>query len=223
MTNTERILSHNELLRDCIETAENLPDANNGGGGSDDNSINAFLEGRLAKVDCYGVTEIYPYTFYENQGLKSVRLANVETVGNYNFYNCEALETVDLPSATGNVGTYFCYSCENLKSVNLPNVTALGNYSFQSSSKIEKIDLPSVTSLGSYCFRYATKLKTLILRYSGGVVSRGSSALTSTAISSKSGYIYVPAALVEDYKVASGWSTNASQIRAIEDYPDICG
>lgn len=34
----------------------------------------------------------------------------------------------------------------------------------------------------------------------------------------KDGYIYVPRALVEDYKVATNWTTLASQFRAIEDY-----
>ena len=37
------------------------------------------------------------------------------------------------------------------------------------------------------------------------------------------GYIYVPKALLEDYKVATNWSVYADKFRAIEDYPDICG
>ena len=34
----------------------------------------------------------------------------------------------------------------------------------------------------------------------------------------KDGYIYVPKALIEDYKVATNWATYADQFRAIEDY-----
>ena len=45
----------------------------------------------------------------------------------------------------------------------------------------------------------------------------------STPIASGTGYIYVPAALVDNYKAATNWSTYANQIRAIEDYPEICG
>lgn len=37
------------------------------------------------------------------------------------------------------------------------------------------------------------------------------------------GYIYVPAALIDEYKTATNWATFADQFRAIEDYPDICG
>ena len=36
------------------------------------------------------------------------------------------------------------------------------------------------------------------------------------------GYIYVPKALVEDYKTATNWSVFAEKFRAIEDYPEIC-
>jgi hypothetical protein len=46
---------------------------------------------------------------------------------------------------------------------------------------------------------------------------------TSTPIADGTGYIYVPAALVDTYKADSNWSVYENQIRAIEDYPDICG
>lgn len=37
------------------------------------------------------------------------------------------------------------------------------------------------------------------------------------------GYIYVPKALIEQYKVATNWVAFADKFRAIEDYPEICG
>lgn len=46
-------------------------------------------------------------------------------------------------------------------------------------------------------------------------------AFTGTPIASGTGYIYVPSALVDTYKTK--WSAFANQIRAIEDYPEICG
>ena len=36
------------------------------------------------------------------------------------------------------------------------------------------------------------------------------------------GYIYVPKALIEDYKTATNWSVFTDKFRAIEDYPEIC-
>lgn len=293
MNNLKQIQEHNDLLRECIETAENLPDAGgevvdpiivplnvtengeyyelgvdgynpvvvnvpipdgyikpsgaktittNGvhdvaqytsvnvnvptGGGSGEvvSSVNAFLSGTLEEVDCDGIVTVNPYTFYTNAGLQRVRLANAQSVGNYNFADCDALESVDLPNVTDTVGTYFCYSCSNLTSVNLPKVAGLNNYAFQSSAKIEVIDLPNVTSIGNYSFRYCSKLTTVILRKTDAICTLGgSSAFVSTLIASGTGYIYVPKALIETYKTATNWSKYANQFRAIEDYPEICG
>lgn len=195
-----------------------------GGGGSSQNTINEFLCGTLEQVDCDGCTIVNPYFFYENDGIKTVQLRNATSIGGYNFYACDNLESINLPEATDTVGTYFCYHCDNLISVNIPKVTTLGNYCFQNSAAIALIDLPMVESIGNYAFRYASSLETIILRKTDGVVTlSGSSAFTSTKIASKTGYIYVPSALVDSYKAATNWSKYASQIRAIEDYPEICG
>ena len=50
-----------------------------------------------------------------------------------------------------------------------------------------------------------------------------SNAFGNSAIAKGTGYIYVPYALLEQYKVATNWATYANQFRAIEDYPEICG
>lgn len=72
-------------------------------------------------------------------------------------------------------------------------------------------------------FYGCTALTTLILRGERVIALAATSIFTNTPIASGTGYIYVPSALVEDYKAATNWSTYADQIRAIEDWPDICG
>ena len=204
---------------DIVVTAE-------GGGGSGDstNTVNSFLEGTVEEVNCSGITTLHPYAIYEKQGLKKVTLANVETVEGYNFYNCDELESIDLPKATGTIGIYFCYSCANLTTVNLPKATGLNSYAFQSATNLEFIDLPMVASISNYSFRYCSNLTTLILRKDDGICTLGgTTALAGSGISSKKGYIYVPSALIEEYKVATNWTKFESQFRAIEDYPEICG
>ena len=84
-------------------------------------------------------------------------------------------------------------------------------------------DFPSATSIGNNAFNGCTKLTSLILRSETMATLSSTGALSGTPIASGTGYIYVPAALVDSYKAASNWSTYANQIRAIEDYPDICG
>lgn len=54
MTNAERIQAHNELLVDCIETAENLPDAGSGGT-SGDAIYTAFASNWYISVGNQGV------------------------------------------------------------------------------------------------------------------------------------------------------------------------
>lgn len=87
---------------------------------------------------------------------------------------------------------------------------------------ITKVDT-TVTTVANYTFYSCTTLDTLILRSTSIATLAGVSAFTNTPIKSGTGYIYVPAALVDGYKAATNWSTYAAQFRAIEDYPDICG
>ena len=102
-------------------------------------------------------------------------------------------------------------------------VTSIGDSAFYSCSALTAADFPAATSIGNSAFQYCSKLNTLILR-SGTMATLGNTnAFSNTPISSGTGYIYVPAALVDSYKADSKWSTYSNQIRAIEDYPEICG
>ena len=121
------------------------------------------------------------------------------------------------------VGAYAFQNCSGLTSVSFPNVTSIGDYAFNAAHKLAKADLPKVTSIGQHGFSAANALETLILRNTEKVCSLGSDAVSYTKISSDSGYIYVPAALVDSYKTAANWQNYADQIRAIEDYPEITG
>lgn len=121
------------------------------------------------------------------------------------------------------VGAYAFQNCSGLTSVSFPNVTSIGDYAFNAAHKLAKADLPKVTSIGQHGFSAANALEALILRNTEKVCSLGSDAVSYTKISSDSGYIYVPAALVDSYKAAANWKNYADQIRAIEDYPEITG
>ena len=96
-------------------------------------------------------------------------------------------------------------------------------FAFYRCSALTTADFPAVTSVGENAFKSCSKLTTLILRSGTMVTLSNMNAFSSTPIASGTGYIYVPAALVDSYKAASNWSTYANQIRAIEDYPEICG
>lgn len=46
---------------------------------------------------------------------------------------------------------------------------------------------------------------------------KGTNAFTGTKIASGTGYVYVPDELVEEYKVATNWSTFANQIKPLSE------
>ena len=147
---------------------------------------------------------------------------HVLTVGHGAFYYCTALTTVDLPEATKLAGSSFA-ECKSLASVSLPKVQTMSGYNFRNCTSLMFLDFPVLSSLGYNEFYSCTALETLILRNTEQVCKHSSDAFAFSKIAKGGGYIYVPSALVDAYKAATNWSTYADQIRASEDYPDICG
>ena len=164
---------------------------------------NPSPNGITGKTDCYA-----QYRFI---GYISVGIVERSISGNYSN------------DRVTTVGAYAFQNCSGLTSVSFPNVTSIGDYAFNAAHKLAKADLPKVTSIGQHGFSAANALEALILRNTEKVCSLGSDAVSYTKISSDSGYIYVPAALVDSYKAAANWKNYADQIRAIEDYPEITG
>ena len=100
-------------------------------------------------------------------------------------------------------------------------VTTIGEFAFAYNTALTWASFSAVTSIGASAFEGCSKLTAVILGAESVVTLANVSAFTGTPIASGTGYIYAPASLVDSYKVA--WSTYANQIRAIEDYPEICG
>jgi hypothetical protein len=123
----------------------------------------------------------------------------------------------------------------NFVEVTFTNATTVDKGAFSNCHYLQKVDLPKATSIGDGAFGACRSLVALILRSNVVCTLANTYAfdqcnhILGTRYGNfnqgmlKDGYIYVPASLVEDYKVATNWSTYADQIRAIEDYPEICG
>ena len=198
----------------------------------------------LNSVNLPLVTEIGTYAFSECKKLISVNVPSLTSIGSKAFEYCDILAAIDMPLLTTTAERCF-QNCKNLTSANLPLVTKLGAYTFYTCSKLESVNIPSVTQLSSPCFGLCLSLKkidlnivssiganefygcsileTIILRSTVLCTLKNVSAFTNTPITNGIGYIYVPSALIEEYKAATNWSTFANQFRAIEDYPDVCG
>lgn len=139
----------------------------------------------------------------------------------------------------------YALSGTNITSLNLPALTTIAGYAFYECTKLTtmvfpllqevpyngcrqfkglvKADFHALKSIGANAFYQASNLETLIIRTNSLCTLASGTVLTATKIQSGTGYIYVPAALVDTYKAATNWSAFADRFRAIEDYPDICG
>lgn len=190
----------------------------------------------ITSVDAPNVTTIGTYAFYNIGNITRINAPNVTTIGNYAF-TAPKITSIDFPLCTS-IGTNCFTNCPTITSINLPKLTAIpnsgfgylgvsrlilpeaksvGNSSLTNSKTLTYIDLPKCKSISNYGLRNNGKLATLILR-SETMCTLSNYALNSTAIWNKTGYIYVPAALIESYAAATNWTKIAAQLRALEDY-----
>ena len=178
----------------------------------------------LESVVWPSLEEVYTVGLWSGcTSLKSVDLPNFTTMGYYAismFEGCKLLENANLPKLLMVMSNTF-KGCAALKTIKLPSVTACyENNNFYGCSALKIIDLPVCASIGGrYFARHSTSLIALILR-SPMMCTLADTTCTfyDTPIESGTGYIYVPRALIEDYKAATNWSIFATQLRALEDY-----
>ncbi len=143
------------------------------------------------------------------------------------FEYCSALENLSalaLEKAPNNM----CRYCTSLTEAVFPKLSVLGSTMMDGCSNLVKLDIGGALTSVTSRFIPSTStgssaLETVILRGVTTVPTMSSDQLKNTRVSQGLAYIYVPSALVAAFKVATNWSTYADQIRAIEDYPDLCG
>lgn len=139
---------------------------------------------------------------------------------------CQAatkLVTANLPSVTS-LGSYAFYQCTGLETVKLPKLTSVSTQAFYGCTKLEHADCGQLGNIPAQTFSACSALTELILRKTSSICTLSNvNGVNNSPIGKGTGYVYVPVALIETYKTANNWSTFASQFRAIEDYPEICG
>ena len=80
----------------------------------------------------------------------------VTSLGDFCFYECSRLRSINIPSSVTSLGVACFYGCSGLTSITIPSsVTSLGNDCFEGCSGLKSINIPSsVTSLGECCFSW---------------------------------------------------------------------
>ena len=212
--------------RDIVVTA-----LGGGGGGSDD--LDEMLTNKMTALNS-NATSVRQYAFRGATALVSVNLPKATSIATNAFYGCTKLTDINMPLVKSIADNAF-NGCSIIPSIVLPSLTSGASYMFRYCYKLATIDLPVITNIVATMFGDCRRLTALILRSTTMCTLANTSAftnchhITGTKDSTynpngdKDCYIYVPAALIDQYTKATNWSTYASQFREIEDYPDICG
>lgn len=163
-----------------------------------------------------GVTTIGQNAFNGCSAMTSVTIPDsVTAIGDYAFGSCTSLTSVVIGNSVTSIGQKAFIACRGLTSVTIPNsVTTINENAFDSCSGLTSVTIGnSVTRIGAYAFAGCGLLTSVTVR-STTPPSLGNQAFPSTPSSM---VIYVPAASVDAYKAASGWSAYASKIQAITE------
>ena len=229
----------------------NLPTGGSSGGSSDNED--GLIMDTLVNYENTTATKIKGRCFENSNTLATATFTNVIEVGNRAFSDCYLLSQITLPEATTlgtfcfdndrklstvncpkvkTVGQSAISWCQSLQSINLPEAEIIEAIAFAYCTVLTKVDLGNCKQFsGTRQFAECKKLTTLILR--GNTVcsavypvnNNDDGALYNTPIvgNETGGNVYVPRALVDEYKNATNWAVIADRIRAIEDYPEITG
>ena len=113
---------------------------------------------------------------------------------------------------TTSIRQYAFHACTALKSVNFPSVTSVALGAFRNCSALEKAEFGAAADFGNNAFYGCSKLGTVILRSTDQLCTLTGTPFANTPIASGTGYIYVPAALVDQYKGAASPTPSALRI-----------
>lgn len=206
-----------------------------GGGGGE---LDDLLTNKLTALNS-NATSIRQFAFRGATGLKSVNLPKATSIATNAFYGSN-ITSVNLPLVKS-IGDNAFTNCGQLPSIVLPSLTSGSSYMLRYCYKLLTVDLHVLTNIVANMFGDCRRLTTVILRSptmctlanTSGFYNchhfNGKTDSTYNPNGLKDGYIYVPRTLadgsdgVATYQAATNWSTFATQFRAIEDYPEICG
>ena len=124
-----------------------------------------------------GVTSIGEYAFYYCRSLESIEIPDgMTSIGESAFNGCESLENIKIPAGVTSIGANAFDWCQSLKSIEIPDgVTSIEDSTFSGCINLESIKIPAgVTSIGSYAFDWCESLKSIEIP--AGVTSIGASA-----------------------------------------------
>ena len=100
------------------------------------------------------ITDDSPATQKKDNVKKVVIEDGVTSIGDFAFFYCSSLTSIEIPSGVTSIGKNAFQYCSSLTSIEIPeSVISIGNNTFEHCSSLTNITIPgSVTSIGDFAF-----------------------------------------------------------------------
>ena len=182
---------------------------------ADDSVLRALIDRSITEIEIpEGVETIGAYTFDSCRALVSVKIPeSVTAIKNYAFHDCVALTEIVIPDSVTEIKGSVFHGCAGLISVKLPaNLTALDANLFYQCSSLPYIKIPPKINI---IFGGALRCSNcLVFDFSELEQVPGMSHSNAFLDISAEAKILVPAALYDEWVVATNWSVYADHIVA---------
>ena len=147
---------------------ETLPDISADGECGEDSWW--ILEENELTISGSGTMEAYKYDFDNDtcdapwfeyrDAISSVRIQGIVNIGEYSFYRCKNLLTVEISDSVETIGEHAFSNCTAFTDITIPDsVTQIGSYAFSNCTALTGIIIPdSVAQIDTGAFSHCTAL-----------------------------------------------------------------
>ena len=139
--------------------------------------------------------------------------SNLQTIGNYAFFNCTNLLGIQLPTTLQTIGYYAFYNCVKLPGIEFPaTLQSIGNYAFYNCKSLTQAIIPEgVTYIGSSAFYMNTSShwdqELQMYVYTGGNITTVSLPSTLTSLG---GYAFYGNTKMTELTISEGLTSIAN-------------
>ena len=229
----------NKYVKDDITLSVDIPRYDGSADGGAISDIEKLFAGEITEYFNDRIITIQT-GFSNNNIIKKVDLPNVVTVGNRVFLASGNLTTINIPKAeTLGIATFGsttslenallwnvttiqnqCFQNSGVKILIAPKLTSVGTQFCNGANKLEIAVLDNVTAMqGGMGFYNCKELKAVIIKQDTVVPPLTTNVFQASSVASGTGFVYVPDSKVEEYKVATNWSSIANQIKGLSEIP----
>lgn len=154
------------------------------------------------------LTKIGNWAFYQNKSMSTTFPNKLQTIGAHAFNQCSWAEFSPLPESLQSIGDDAFYNCNGMKTLKIPeNVSSIGEYAFCRCYYLTEVELGTkIYNLSKNVFDNCTRLETLRMNCPTVVTyNTNSSYYPVTAGHIKDVTLIVPNHIVTSYKLDNYW------------------